>query len=100
MKETGVARGWNLRDGVGDPKIWREWPAWSLAAMDQRECSQDIAGMCKDSEVAPALLFVHGVEDHCLLMDKGLGSAARESCSSLFSGQLRQLASDFHPIVC
>lgn len=39
VKEPGVTRCWNSSDGVGDPKIWREWPAWSLVAVDQRDFS-------------------------------------------------------------
>lgn len=40
VKEAGVTRGWNSSDGVGDPKIWWEWPAGSLATVNRREFSQ------------------------------------------------------------
>lgn len=102
VKEPGVTRCWNSSDGVGDPKIWWEWPAWSLSAVDRREFSQVHPGhyrylQGRTLEMAPALLVEHGVEDQCPHMDKGLGSAAREFCCQPIPGQLR--LSCFHPIV-
>lgn len=53
VQEASGASRWNSRYGVGKPEIWRAWPAWSLAAVGQREFSQGITGMYKDSEIAP-----------------------------------------------
>lgn len=59
MQETGGARGWNSRDGICNPKIWREWSAWPLAAVDQ-EFSQGVTGMYKIFEMALLSLLSMG----------------------------------------
>lgn len=78
VQEASRARGWNSRDGVDNPKMWREWPAWPLAAVDQ-EFNKGITGMYKNSEVALLSLLSMGwkVSVHSWT---GLGFAARESC--------------------